>query len=503
MSNKNDFQNKNDMFLAKSKHYPKAEKTLKTGSDASREIKVSLKDKKGRLSGSHAKPAAVKPKKLNFNVKTANKKKPEKGTPSESRVVSDDEIRAVAPPEKTFDSEAAAVQPVLAVEKEPVKKAEAQTDSFGKNVLEEKRVKESDGESFADKVLEDEAETENELLSEEDALSIADDRIFKDDDAEISSSSEKSGDAQDPSDGKKKKSKKEKKHRFKKWFNGLKTFAKIYIIVLLAAILCFVGWGIKRGFNQTNIDTTFYQVKSDKVNNNIRAVVLSDLHQKEFGKDNVRLVNKIRNLKPDVIFIVGDMVNYSSKDYSVDLKLCRQLVKLCDVYYSYGNHETSLFLFKDYGKDFIKDLKATGVTVLDKRCVDVTVGNTTISVGAICGGENQLKKSSYDFLEKFTDTDEFTLLLCHQPEVFLSGKLDSYPIDLALCGHTHGGEVILPYFGGLYSKNQGFFPEYDYGKFEREKSGTNIIISRGLGTSSALKRFNNDPEIVVVDIDWY
>ena len=86
--------------------------------------------------------------------------------------------------------------------------------------------------------------------------------------------------------------------------------------------------------------------------------------------------------------------------------------------------------------------------------------------------------------------------MAHRPELF-----DIYvesEVNLVFSGHAHGGQFRLPFIGGLVAPNQGFFPEYDAGRFEDED--TTMIVSRGVGNSIIPLRFNNRPEIVVVEL---
>jgi hypothetical protein len=90
----------------------------------------------------------------------------------------------------------------------------------------------------------------------------------------------------------------------------------------------------------------------------------------------------------------------------------------------------------------------------------------------------------------------YTVLLSHRPELF-----DAYAangIDLALCGHAHGGQIRLPLIGGLFVPNQGLSPKYSEGV--HEKGQTKMAVSRGLGNSIAPVRINNRPELVVITL---
>ena len=89
-----------------------------------------------------------------------------------------------------------------------------------------------------------------------------------------------------------------------------------------------------------------------------------------------------------------------------------------------------------------------------------------------------------------------SILLSHRPEFF-----DQYvraDVDLVLSGHAHGGQFRLPFVGGLAAPNQGLFPKYDAGRYTEEN--TNMIVSRGIGNSIFPFRFNNRPEVILIEL---
>lgn len=89
-----------------------------------------------------------------------------------------------------------------------------------------------------------------------------------------------------------------------------------------------------------------------------------------------------------------------------------------------------------------------------------------------------------------------TILLSHRPELF-----DTYAVsgvNLVFSGHAHGGQFRLPFIGGLVAPNQGLFPEYDSGLYT--EGATSMLVSRGIGNSIIPIRFNNRPEVIVVEL---
>lgn len=251
--------------------------------------------------------------------------------------------------------------------------------------------------------------------------------------------------------------------------------------------------------DENRLEVSFYHLVSDKIQNGFRVVQLSDLHLKEFGEKNQELVERVKKLEPDVIAITGDMNMAHNDDYHVVLELCEQLVGLADVYYVMGNHE--FVDFADRKTDIGKDIEATNVHLLTNRFEKVSVNGNEIEIGGLVNEPvNYEQRGGSQFMEKFMKDDCFKLLLVHYPEYFL-GYIEDLPVDLALCGHTHGGIVRIPFIGGLYASEQGFFPELTEGM--QELGSSVVVVSRGLGKSHAVPRINNRPELVVVDVNWY
>ena len=272
------------------------------------------------------------------------------------------------------------------------------------------------------------------------------------------------------------------------------TAAAVIAAILVAAI------GISVIIDSHSLEKSFYQVKSNKVTDNIRIVCLSDMHLKEFGKDNEYLIHEVDKLSPDIITLVGDMNMETKPDkYDVVINLCVKLNEIAPVYYSLGNHEIDAMLFKN--SNIYKDVKKAGIKIMNNETDTVTIGGTTMDIIGLTQNPKEFEEYGKAFFDKaMSATDNFKLVLTHYPEQFF-GTLDDYNIDLALAGHAHGGQVRLPWIGGLYAADQGFFPQLCDGYHEIGNS--RLLITRGLGKSGICPRIFNKPEIMVVDIGWY
>lgn len=274
----------------------------------------------------------------------------------------------------------------------------------------------------------------------------------------------------------------------------------VIAIILVVLDLIVIGLWHYIVHEQNTLEVTFYHLESDKVDSSFRIVQLSDLHLHEFGEKNAELVDWVRRLNPDIIVITGDMNIHFNEDVHIVTELCEQLVQITNVYYVMGNHEWVDHI--DRHTTIKKDIVATGVTMLENSYVGLEIDGNRVFIGGLVNEvSNYDKYSGPKFMEKFMAEDGFHLLLVHYPEYFL-GKLNDYTIDLAMCGHTHGGLIRLPVVGGLYSSDQGLLPKL-YEGMQTVDGGSVVVVSRGLGGDSAIPRINNNPEIVVVDVNWY
>ncbi len=275
-----------------------------------------------------------------------------------------------------------------------------------------------------------------------------------------------------------------------------KKSGKIIILIITAAVLLWTIWG------NTSVALTCYTVSSSRIPSafsHYKIAVISDLHNAEFGEDNRHLISMIEKEKPDIIAITGDLVDSGNTDLEVAEKLVKKLVAVAPCYYVTGNHEA--WLSRQYNKLEQKLLDA-GVTVLHDTSVKLTKDNQTIQLAGLDDPDFTDRDSSIHEsmlqtkLERMNLTDDYCILLSHRPEdfnVYLAAD-----IDLVLSGHAHGGQFRLPFIGGLIAPDQGFFPKYDCGKYSEKN--TDMIVSRGIGNSIIPVRFNNRPEVVMVEL---
>lgn len=264
-----------------------------------------------------------------------------------------------------------------------------------------------------------------------------------------------------------------------------KSFVAFLVIVLLFSVYCII---------ENNILTVReFEIVSEKLPEDFsgyRIAQVSDLHNKEFGKNNKRLLEKLEDLSPDIILITGDIVDSMKTDMEAALEFCKKAVVIAPTYYVNGNHESAI---EDY-PEFEGSLRELGVTVLRNQCVELSKGSETVNLIGI--DDPTFTYVNEKSLEKLISSEGYNILMSHRPELF--EMYVNAGVDLVFCGHAHGGQFRIPFIGGIVAPNQGFFPKYDSGLYN--DGNTNMVVSRGLGNSIIPIRLNNEPEIIIVEI---
>lgn len=268
-----------------------------------------------------------------------------------------------------------------------------------------------------------------------------------------------------------------------------------------AVITAFAAWMI---YGNTAVTVSDYEITSDALPESFsgfRIVQISDLHNAVFGEDNSRLIRAVEKSEPDIIVITGDMVDSRRTDYEVALDLAERIVRLAPVYYVTGNHEGRLG--QEELSEFENGLTRRGVKVLRGEKIEIYRGEDKISVIGLDDAPTSAQVEEQEdempplFNAGLTLTGSgFTVLLSHRPHYF--EQYAASGVDLVFSGHAHGGQVRIPFIGGLYAPGQGFLPKYDAGIYTAGK--TAMVVSRGLGNSICPIRFNDPPELVTVTL---
>lgn len=316
-----------------------------------------------------------------------------------------------------------------------------------------------------------------------------------------------------------------KRPKKKAWAVILLIFSLIFVI--LAASVAVVGYNY---LENQNFRETFYCVSSLKVNNKIRIVQISDLHNCSFGNNNDKMINRIEKLKPDLIIYTGDIIDSKSNSDDAIINLCASLSKLAPSYFVYGNNEVEKYYDNPLTQDSLdqkfgfnndtrdpnklleitdsleEELEGVGVKVLKNSSNTITVGSTTVDVyGVLTSNPSSFWSYAGGSFDEFIYKNENNLKITaiHEPLVFEEYTPNTWG-DLMLAGHTHGGTAKIPLVGPAYTHDGGILParsgHFVYGRYDVQ--GRPLIVSSGLENTNFL-RINNQPEIVIVDINKF
>ncbi len=269
-------------------------------------------------------------------------------------------------------------------------------------------------------------------------------------------------------------------------------------LIVLLALIIWTAWG------NTALMVNTIPVSSDRIPagfSGYRIAQVSDLHNAEFGDENEKLLGILSDSKPDLIVITGDLVDSRRTDMDVALHFAEEAVKIAPTYYVSGNHESRI---TNYG-ELKEGLVSVGVTVLEDEAVNLNQNGETVTLIGLSDPNFAIRSDALDEpsamvsakLNGLLESENgYTILLSHRPELFETYV--SCGVDLVFSGHAHGGQFRLPFIGGLVAPNQGLFPKYDAGLYTDAK--TNMVVSRGVGNSIIPFRFNNRPEVVLVEL---
>ncbi|GAB6085061.1 metallophosphoesterase [Alkaliphilus crotonatoxidans] len=269
------------------------------------------------------------------------------------------------------------------------------------------------------------------------------------------------------------------------------------LLIFLVPFSIWVYWG------NTSILTTQIHISSKSLPvsfNGFRIVHVSDLHNTEFGVNQEKLLDAVKNASPDLIAITGDLIDSRRTDLLKAMDFVNGAVKIAPVYYVTGNHEARI---DEYLK-LEEKMAEAGVVLLRDKGVTIERGEDFIRLLGLDDPSFMKKNDKIENsitltdakLKDLMDENQYTILLSHRPELF--NVYAAHSIDLILSGHAHGGQVRLPFVGGLVAPNQGLFPKYDEGIYEIGPS--KMVVSRGLGNSIFPVRINNRPELVVITL---
>jgi len=285
-------------------------------------------------------------------------------------------------------------------------------------------------------------------------------------------------------------------------FLMINILATIFVIILVILLWVMI-------FDSNRFVIVRHSLSDRRIKKPCRAVVLADLHNKCYGKNNEQLLAAVKDCKPDFILVAGDIPTAKKgKGLEIAISLMSELAKDYPVYYASGNHEHRMKLYPetygDMGERYEEALREAGVHRLVNEHISLEENGIQIY-------GSEIDKSFYkrfgvqpmgaDYMESIlgkSGKGQYTVLIAHNPDYF--PQYAAWGADLVLSGHIHGGIVRVPIWGkGVVSPNVRLFPKYDGGIFKEDKSA--MLLSRGLGMHTIPVRLFNPGELLVVDFE--
>ena len=274
----------------------------------------------------------------------------------------------------------------------------------------------------------------------------------------------------------------------------------IIAIAMITGAFCY--------YQNNKISITKLKVKSN-VNKRVRIAQISDLHSKEFGKNNNTLYKVIIEQEPDIIVATGDLIDSNMKRINEIIEFCSRLNKRVPVYYILGNNEMRC----SGVNEIVEKLKQKNINVLENEIATIKIKDNIINILGLAEKRVDKGEMFYSKINSRYEIENFDslfrklenligikIVLSHYPENYEyvgDYSYSKYNFDIMFSGHAHGGQFILPGLGGVFAPGQGLFPKYYKGIYGKKNK---LVVSRGLGNSGFPLRLFNRPDLVIVDI---
>ena len=252
-------------------------------------------------------------------------------------------------------------------------------------------------------------------------------------------------------------------------------------------------------FDNFTVGVNRVRIASGRVKKGLRIVMISDLHGRSYLQS---IPEMIAREEPDLILFAGDMVEdrHHAQTKRVSYPFFRDVAKIAPVYAVFGNHERRVA----WQEEVRREMEEAGIVLLENRMITVPVKEENVTVLGLDEGSGLHERfhtkapqaEQLALLKECEKSGGLRIVIEHYPENFAKAGDLSYnqcAFEVMAAGHAHGGQVRLPWIGGLYAPGQGVFPRYTKGLYR--ENNANLVVSNGLGGQWYLPRFGNRPSI--------
>ncbi|MFA5138978.1 MAG: metallophosphoesterase [Elusimicrobiota bacterium] len=267
--------------------------------------------------------------------------------------------------------------------------------------------------------------------------------------------------------------------------SGLPPAARAAIHALSLAGLACMAYGML--IEPWSVRITRLTLKSPKLAASVRVAHVSDVHLRRWSRVEDSLLGALRSVQPDLILVTGDFGSYPTETEDAR-RLVREMVSIAPTYCSRGNHEYRRFCP-------MERLQGLGAVWLTGAKASVTIRGARLELVGVDAGDEKAVAA----LGQGLDPGAYSICLYHFPD--LVPELGRLPYDLMLCGHSHGGQVRLPWIGAIISMSRAG-RRYTQGLFREGKAAA--YINRGVGSEAyglPRIRFCCPPELACITLE--
>lgn len=229
--------------------------------------------------------------------------------------------------------------------------------------------------------------------------------------------------------------------------------------------------------------------KLPKEINGLKVLHITDWHNKSFDKAELNILRPLEGKDFDLVVLTGDIIDSNIKQFEPLKPQIKELLDTAPVFAVLGNHD-----WYNGGKSLIKELESLGVIVLENTSTIFEFNGfhfPIVGVSDYFTGKADIDKAFLNL------NGEFSLVITHDPQIF--PRIAQKGPSILFAGHTHGGQLRLPFIPTIYAPGQGFFPKYGKGLYLEGDSV--LFVSTGLGSTGVLPiRFWNRPELAVITL---
>lgn len=263
--------------------------------------------------------------------------------------------------------------------------------------------------------------------------------------------------------------------------------------LILAGFAIFITLGLISPLGVTGYEV--YSQALPEAFDGYRILQISDL-QNSTDPDILPLAQKAN---PDIIVLTGDTFYHdmNTETFEWTLTLLKQLSQIAPVYSVSGNHDR-------WHKDFKNNLllmSDAGVINLENVAETIEKNGDSIHIIGISDpdamDDSEANMTVHEYMQQVQSTGGYDILLFHRANMLDLFKDKGF--ELILSGHIHGGQIRLPFSGGLMSPEGKLFPKYDGGLYKIDETAA-AVVSRGIGNTFVTPRFYDPPELVLVTL---